>query len=77
MLKILVSNDSAEMKWIMNLFFTYFRIVNKFQHMSVRPLIVVCLFLTVFLSDGCASSHSHKNKKLKPGKPIPCPHKDC
>jgi hypothetical protein len=27
------------------------------------------------LAGGCGSNKPHK--KLKPGKPIPCPHKDC
>jgi hypothetical protein len=31
--------------------------------------------IAVLLAAGCASQQ--KNKKLKPGKPIPCPLKDC
>jgi uncharacterized protein YcfL len=32
------------------------------------------LLLVLVLIAGCGS---HKNKRLKPGKPIPCPQKDC
>ena len=39
------------------------------------PVFLLLAFLV--LAEGCASSHSHKHKKLKPGKPIPCPQKDC
>lgn len=42
---------------------------------SIKSIVVIlCLAIVV----SCASSaHTHKNKKLKPGKPIPCPLKDC
>jgi len=34
------------------------------------------LIILVLLIEACAS-HPKKHKKLKPGKPIPCPLKDC
>ena len=37
--------------------------------------LAILMVVLVMMADSCASSH--KNKKLKPGKPIPCPHKDC
>ncbi len=33
------------------------------------------ILVVVLLAGGCASNKP--NKKLKPGKPIPCPQKDC
>jgi hypothetical protein len=33
--------------------------------------------LIVLMLASCASHHSHKHKKIKPGKPMPCPLKDC
>ena len=36
------------------------------------------LMVLVLLVEACSSSHhAKKHKKLKPGKPIPCPQKDC
>jgi predicted component of type VI protein secretion system len=36
------------------------------------------LILAIFLMTVAAGCASHRpNKKLKPGKPIPCPQKDC
>lgn len=40
-------------------------------------LSVVLLALFLVLAEGCASSRGNTKKKLKPGKPIPCPQKDC
>jgi hypothetical protein len=48
-----------------------FQVVNV---LNVRKTIVFVLALAVILS--CGSHNKHK-KKLKPGKPIPCPTKDC
>jgi hypothetical protein len=43
----------------------------------LKAIVIRFIFLlVVFFMIGCASHH-HKNKKLKPGKPIPCPLKDC
>src|SRR5690606_27708346 len=43
-----------------------------------RPLIIMLIFMAVlFIADACTSTNHHRNKKLKPGKPIPCPQKDC
>jgi hypothetical protein len=36
---------------------------------------LIIFTLLVMLGFGCASQKH--NKKLKPGKPIPCPQKDC
>jgi hypothetical protein len=45
--------------------------------LKIKLFYNVFIFLAVIiLADGCASHHP-KNKKLKPGKPIPCPLKDC
>lgn len=38
---------------------------------------IIVMMVLVFLASCASSSHIHKNKKLKPGKPIPCPLKDC
>jgi hypothetical protein len=39
-----------------------------------RISLVLILFAALLFSD-CASQKKHK--RLKPGKPIPCPQKDC
>jgi hypothetical protein len=45
----------------------------------IRTGILLLLFAGMMvIADGCASSHAQKKKKkLKPGKEIPCPLKDC
>jgi hypothetical protein len=43
---------------------------------NVKRAIVLMMFVGLLLSS-CASNNNHKHKKLKPGKPIPCPLKDC
>jgi hypothetical protein len=37
------------------------------------------LFLVVILAivTGCATRGKHRNGKIRPGKAIPCPQKDC
>lgn len=45
--------------------------------MKFRSAIILLFAAVVLIADGCASTHNHKHKKLKPGKPIPCPLKDC
>jgi uncharacterized protein YceK len=46
--------------------------MNKFLR---RGFLV--FFLIGFLLGGCGSSKKKPHGKLKPGKPIPCPLKDC
>lgn len=47
------------------------------QFLSLAPLKKLLIILAIITLASCAS-HKHKpNKKLKPGKPIPCPLKDC
>ncbi|WP_255647313.1 hypothetical protein [Fulvivirga sedimenti] len=36
----------------------------------------IIIFLSLILAAGCASSNKRPGK-IKPGKPIPCPQKDC
>ena len=56
--------------------FLFLHVNQKDFILSIRLLkVAILVSAVVLLADGCASSH--KNKKLKPGKPIPCPHKDC
>jgi len=47
--------------------------------LKFRAAIIMLLFASVMIiAEGCASTHAHKKKKkLKPGKEIPCPLKDC
>jgi len=47
------------------------------MNVKTRSLVSLILIAVLLVGEGCASSHHHKNKKLKPGKPIPCPLKDC
>lgn len=49
----------------------------KTNDMKSRSVIILLFAALLMIGDGCASSRNHKNKKLKPGKPIPCPLKDC
>ncbi len=42
-----------------------------------RLLTFITMLALVLSMEGCASHHSKKHKKLRPGKPIPCPLKDC
>jgi hypothetical protein len=44
--------------------------------MKIR-LIQIVGIVVIMISASCASHHHKQNKKLKPGKPIPCPLKDC
>ncbi len=44
---------------------------------KLRSLTAILLAIIIVIAEGCASTHKHKKKKLKPGKPIPCPLKDC
>jgi hypothetical protein len=37
----------------------------------------VVFLAAVILLSSCASNRHKPHKKLKPGKPIPCPQKDC
>ncbi len=37
----------------------------------------VLLLATIVMAASCASNKHKPHKKLKPGKPIPCPMKDC
>jgi uncharacterized protein YceK len=43
---------------------------------NVKKAIVLMVVVGLLMSN-CASNRTHKHKKLKPGKPIPCPLKDC
>ena len=53
-------------------------IFTYWQINYVKKLIRLSLILMMaFLISACASHHHKKHKKLKPGKPIPCPLKDC
>lgn len=67
---------SAGINWKVAKFFTYLGV--KLRHMKLRklPILILSFALLVF-ADGCSSGKNHKHKKLKPGKPIPCPQKDC
>jgi len=38
---------------------------------------VTFLLAAIILFSSCASNRNKPHKKLKPGKPIPCPQKDC
>src|SRR5690606_18876238 len=59
----------------MLLFFYFYRYMLFFR--SFRNSSIVFLFAAMLMiADGCASSRSGHKKKLKPGKPIPCPQKD-
>jgi hypothetical protein len=52
-----------------------FSILNfQFPRWGVRAAVML-FSITILLS--CASSKHKPHKKLKPGKPIPCPQKDC
>jgi hypothetical protein len=39
--------------------------------------LTLILAIAITLSSSCASNKHKPHKKLKPGKPIPCPMKDC
>ncbi|MBX2963984.1 MAG: hypothetical protein KF687_15840 [Cyclobacteriaceae bacterium] len=43
--------------------------------LSFRRIFPVLLLLVAIAFTDCASQKKHK--RLKPGKPIPCPQKDC
>ena len=49
----------------------------KHMPLKLRSVIIFLFALMIFIADGCASTQHHKKKRLKPGKPIPCPLKDC
>ena len=68
-----VSGISCEHRGRVNFFFLHLH--GGFLRMKFRSAIILLFAAVVLIADGCASTHKHK--KLKPGKPIPCPLKDC
>jgi hypothetical protein len=56
-------------------FFLFLGYSNELP-LRVKAIFIIFFALIILLEDGCRSHH-HKHKKLKPGKPIPCPLKDC
>lgn len=53
----------------MNVERTIFRLARQYR--------IVMLAAIILFSGACASNKHKPHKKLKPGKPIPCPMKDC
>jgi hypothetical protein len=57
---------------------TPIKLLLSIPDLSMKRIINFSIILiTVLLIEACASHHPTKHKKLKPGKPIPCPQKDC
>jgi len=54
------------------LLFLIFDLNSPMKYKSILSLLVACALVV-----SCHSSNHHHKKKLKPGKPIPCPQKDC
>ena len=44
---------------------------------AVKRVLTFVTFVAITMSVGACASHPKKHKKLKPGKEIPCPLKDC